>query len=687
MRGNRGLAAEKRKDALRCSLLPNIISLLGPCVNPLHVCVTMTSNQAVSDGMALPVFRYRGLGEGEIRLLILHPGTGTDGISCIIREASLHDPPYYEALSYCWGDANQKAPILCNQCPVRITKSLHSALLALRHPAAPRIIWADAICINQEDTLERAAQVKIMKEIYAKATSAVIWLGGPVEVDNQDIWPIPDLLEAAEMNLKRSQLPIRGNVRNWMALKTDWMPNGDLDVKRWRTQIKGLLQLLERPWFLRVWVIQEIALASKAAVLCGSHSAPWDDFYRAISYAIDLGYVLSEATDVSSPVRYIQRTRSRIAAQQYQRPLELLAMFRLYFATDPRDKVFALYSLFDPSDLAKLVLQPNYNLKADRIYLDAAIDIINLDKSLDFLSFAGNCRDNCILPSWVPDWSFRDPSKAMLPRFRIGDLFGEQEYSASWKSATKDSHADFELSEDRRRITLSGCYFDRVVQTGSELNVTYKEILSGPDMGQLHSSQTYSFWSIFKEWEDICGVPDGRQYVTGEAAKDVYWKTLHAGTFPYGDEATTKAGFETWYKPIQAVASFEKYSHDKFERIRKSDSLAYKVAGSVTWLAKSHYKLMENGFAMEQVNPNRKWHRMLAEHRIMIRTEHGFVGLASSRVREGDHVVLLCGSKMPQVLREAPEEEAWKHVSDSYVHGIMNGECFEPAQCSKFLII
>ena len=269
------------------------------------------------------------------------------------------------------GDSKDRFPITCNGVRgLAVTENLHSALKRLQLPNQPRLIWADAICINQEDIDERGSQVRLMKDIYRRASSVVIWLGEAIEVDGKDLWPIPSLLEAAQKNLKRTELPIRHGTKDWVryVLRPDYTTSGDLDNKRWNRTIKSLILLLHRPWFLRTWIVQEVALASHALVMCGCHIANWDDFYRSVSYAIDLDYFSSTQPEMYSSLQNIEHVRRDLAQNHYSRPLDLLASFRIFLATDARDKVFGLYSLFSSSDLAILKLQPDYTIDLFKVY-------------------------------------------------------------------------------------------------------------------------------------------------------------------------------------------------------------------------------------------------------------------------------------------------------------------------------
>lgn len=129
-------------------------------------------------------FTYTPLPANSIRLVELMPASRRrDPLRCITKSTSL-DPARissYEALSYVWGEPTRKWPLTCNGMALPITKNCHEALVNLRRRFVPRVLWIDAICINQGDTDEaideRNSQVKIMGEIYFKAKQVLVWLG------------------------------------------------------------------------------------------------------------------------------------------------------------------------------------------------------------------------------------------------------------------------------------------------------------------------------------------------------------------------------------------------------------------------------------------------------------------------------------------------------------------------------
>ena len=141
---------------------------------------------ALSESSMMDEYLYESLLPGNdsqsmIRLIELLPGTGSEDIHCSMKAYPLSDCPDFEALSYCWGDAAIRTPIICNGRQLLVTLNLESALYYLRLHTEPRTLWVDAICINQGDTQERNGQVRIMRSIYQRAERTVIWLGEPTK--------------------------------------------------------------------------------------------------------------------------------------------------------------------------------------------------------------------------------------------------------------------------------------------------------------------------------------------------------------------------------------------------------------------------------------------------------------------------------------------------------------------------
>jgi hypothetical protein len=133
-------------------------------------------------------FRYQPLEQSdEIRVLDLMPGVGNSEVECKIRHAQLSDNPDYEAVSYCWGDANDICHIHSDDCEIQVTRNLYNFLLCYRYTDRTRTVSADAICIDQTNLAERSSQVRLMGEIYSKAKVVLAWLGTAREESNAAI--------------------------------------------------------------------------------------------------------------------------------------------------------------------------------------------------------------------------------------------------------------------------------------------------------------------------------------------------------------------------------------------------------------------------------------------------------------------------------------------------------------------
>lgn len=151
---------------------------------------------------------------GQIRLLTLQPGTGD--IHFTLTTANLHEEPEYEVISYCWGDPSNPKSVYCDGKSIQVTNSLYTAFQRFRKPDKPRTLWADAVCINQKDGVEKGQQVNLMSAIYSQPQTVLIWLGddmagldGLEESMQGAMDLLPPETEDQELLLQTSQTMIR----------------------------------------------------------------------------------------------------------------------------------------------------------------------------------------------------------------------------------------------------------------------------------------------------------------------------------------------------------------------------------------------------------------------------------------------------------------------------------------------
>lgn len=182
---------------------------------------------------ASTVFKYEQLDRAIdcIRLLVLLPGTKDDDIACELIHRTFASKPKFEALSYTWGEASNLKSIHLNNSPFGIRETLYHALFNLRSKTEKRFIWADAICIDQNNVEERSNQVRLMPFIYSRAQAVVVWLGIPV----------PTFYNDSRTQFRREYLET----------------------------------ICNHPYWRRVWIIQEVSLARDIVIGFSGATFSW----------------------------------------------------------------------------------------------------------------------------------------------------------------------------------------------------------------------------------------------------------------------------------------------------------------------------------------------------------------------------------------------------------------------------
>ena len=210
-------------------------------------------------------------GQRQIRLLKLLPGQSEDKIKCQLHTAWLAHKPCYECISYSWGTLPPEITIECNRVDFKVRPSLYSALCSLRYESEPRILWTDAICINQSDNAEKSDQVSLMTSIYEEAKSVIAWIGEETTDSRLAIETIHKLCNAE---------PKPGiGVFNTRQMKELGIP------PTFSFAYPALLTMLEEQYFSRSWVVQEIGVSKDAVVYWGKHSVKWKDLVHGLEVA------------------------------------------------------------------------------------------------------------------------------------------------------------------------------------------------------------------------------------------------------------------------------------------------------------------------------------------------------------------------------------------------------------------
>jgi hypothetical protein len=242
----------------------------------------------------------------SIRLVrILNQDTSA-GPCISLTAVDLSTNPSYNALSYTWSSPSaeatqrgvtgeQKHPVKCDGREILVTKNLFDFLVRAQttfHFLLKEHIWIDALCINQEDVDERNTQVAMMGTIYESAMQVVVWLGEEEESTHLAVEMMSVMGKASLPSMEEMQVV---HIKDDPAMVQLLGPLGNLS-QHW----DALIIFMERNWFTRIWIIQEVALAASLEIICGRELLALDHLKAAAGFLLHLklwlvagrGYVL-----------------------------------------------------------------------------------------------------------------------------------------------------------------------------------------------------------------------------------------------------------------------------------------------------------------------------------------------------------------------------------------------------------
>ena len=575
----------------------------------------------------LPVNGYTELDckQHQIRLLTLQAGLSNAPLRGDLETVSLGTEsecrPRYQALSYVWGDGELVAHITINGRSMRITQNLEEALRALRDASCPITLWADQLCVNQDNYGERTHQVKLMKDIYKSAIEVLIWLGNS---DNESRIAFKFISE---------------HVKIW------WWGNQLYMEERRKEYADGfhaLCQLLKRPWFKRVWTLQEFALCSTLdgpLMICGEDRLGWGSFYSLGHLDSDFRKCYLKETHSSPLSKYFQNSQyywSIISTMQSIRVNRTFG-YHLYYllratahheASDPRDRIYALLACANKEYQQRIT--PDYSNTYIEVYIEATKCIIEIDKSLNILGFPAPEEKSKNLPSWVPDFSAslsRDsipllPQDLVMPQSK--EIMPPNIWMQYW--ASRRQSPVFSFSEDRKCLSVKGMRFDIV----------------GEVVGPFSTPESY--------------LQRARK-----CTKRAMRKRLPRGHL---------------HKALRRRSSlWRAFIADKDENGQVPAPLAYE--GMIkTMLRKSRLstssRAIDASSESDYLIPTQRSLNAAIKDRRFFTTKKGFVGIGPDKIQKGDLVAVLFGADTPLILR--PDGISFKLVGAAYVHGIMRGE-------------
>ena len=629
-----------------------------------------------------PARKYPPLRDGMIRLLQIRPGHTMSTIECNLLSVDLHHAGDYAALSYTWGQIAPSIPTLVNGSITLISENLYLALLHLRK-REDTTLWVDAICINQDDLAERATQVGHMKDIYENASIVFIWLGENNKLSErafEELYGLSLLLTPDEHG--NSVVPGREFDRNTM----------EQDPQKWA----AISDILYRPWFRRMWIIQEALSAQHAVMMCGSDTLDLVSFLTVIFSMLKAGVL--QLIMSHHPNRHkLSKRPIQVALKQleffvkakfekigYIMPhrvnpplLSYLAETRWAEATDPRDKIYGILSLAGDScslgywhaegrgSPKRIPFKPDYNLSKAEVFINTTKAILCTTNSLKVLRFVKHKSIKTSgLPSWVPDWSSEEPHTVpeylpLGPLHTDEDTNKEQYWNSNWRissSGSKKCPAHYEITQhcqpsfslgDGNTLTVTGFHFDTITAVSQHTYPQDETIYSvdplnkdSPehtkelhDLIQRHLESTYRWIKECMHHAAQC-VP----YPTGQSAWSSLWRTLNGDVTQ--DNETIPEGCEILLENIRKAQTIF--------TIMKDHDMSYQ-SGTLNSLseiaAEAAYSNMPYILSQLPTMTTEFFSWRFAA------TRNKYMGLVPNEGRVGDIICVIYGCEMPFILR------------------------------------
>jgi len=579
-------------------------------------------------------FEYQPLAEGEIRLIRF---LDADDLRCELKHFHLdHAPPYW-ALSYTWGTETATNDLFLNDRTLAIRQNLSLALARIGKRVKDEHIylWVDAICINQEDVSERDTQVLRMRSIYADASLVAIWLGE--HLDRSEL-AIESIVRFS--NRRRFPQSPEGGNHKYVDLRLALeIGIGTLTAQEIQHAVSKLFQ---RPWFDRLWIIQESTASNCKIFFVGNDTLRWEDLI-AWGWVSDVTALYTGHYQRFDRLHQISKDRQLGSTENI---FSLCRRFRMRHCTDPRDRIYSLAGI--ASDLEGVNYAAKYSLSVQDVYID---DFVRLQlrispkhSQIDFLGCVirvpavrlshsklfGDVYDT--LPSWVPDWRLRldvfpllKPPLSSAPRGTSFEREGkEQEYHERFYSASKDTIFQCHIA-NVLQLHVRGFTVDWVLQLSPTMERAYIPIeQDGPA----------------EDWALSNG---DEMYNAAETKEQAFFRTITA---------------DIWYGR-SAIKRPHSYERREIEATENQQELFQNRRSQET----SH-------FSMVAVTYGRKF----------MWTKEGRMGLAPAAADINDKICVFFGGQVLYIIREV-EEGKHEFMGECYVHGLMDGEALHPDGC------
>lgn len=565
--------------------------------------------------------------------MVLLPGGPKKPIRCKLSTVPVRDAPCYEAISYVWGE--RRGAILCDGKRLEVPLNLAHALIRFRHKTESCLLWADAVCINQNNITERGHQVQMMGDVFRKAERVLVWLGRDGEPSAKKMFdivnacfPLPPPHEL-RARIRQSMLQDRELTQHWN-------------------------RFFSNDWFERMWIVQEIGLASEATLYCGEASVEWEILARVLqSFMVHLYDIILEHNLFScKSVTYLwaQDFQGNRFTSKSTTICEVFTRNRLQKCSNDRDRIYALLghhvfknNLSNPT--SPFYLSVDYAVPSAELCTEACQKVIASSKSRPLSILALVQHD----PTTIKDFSINSwvPSLNRTPISRMIDFEGYPSYTAHGQQSIQPAFRDHTL-------VVRGISFDTVAWASDLFaeDCIPQDPSNAVEMQNPHPLQ--QTWYYFEEHRR-------------EFNNDILEAICYSFT----------AGACEW-RPLLTLNSKNMLGNETFKEGLIADLAAYlyemgvdigEMLGLVSFGIPSRFASIE----------------ALHGRRVFV-TSRGWVGIGPEVTSVGNEVCILFGCPNPMVVWELPSagEKLVRLCGECYVYGIMHGEAVEAMEAGEF---
>ncbi|KAK4221491.1 heterokaryon incompatibility protein-domain-containing protein [Podospora fimiseda] len=621
----------------------------------------------------------------QIRLLSIH--SSSLEISCRLHIVTLSPSLEFTALSYVWGPPEATETILVNNRPVSVRSNLANALRNVtyhwkkRFPNRPTEefrLWADVICINQEDVPERNFQVKLMRELYASAELVISWLGNSGRVN---MFSAMEALGAISRETKGIYLSAdQGPKWEWMKGYPCLTDRGGVDGLL-NAHWQAIQDFFEVDYFKRAWIFQELVLGREIVFMYGRDSIGWDVVADAARWLVLTGQAIRKkgwngypkddhnfdplvvaalASGAGSwwKVDAVAEMRVTMASDDKDGDVrwDLFPKYRYLAATNPRDHIYALLGVARGDNLVV-----DYDADIVSVYLDYVNAWVQDTGRVEVLCYSGigmvkNVRETGA-PSWMPNYPYENDREAALFRNLTDAFLGYNADKGVFDANSTISHI--------RGISL------------------FVTAVVGPAIRKVHERSSTEMWDIASDF-----MRRNTTYITGIHPLKAFFQAV------IGDETRTGRDLVAFVwemiklmqppdqglgymihsgKKFRALAGGCRGGEniiDCFERVLAADSdskARSEIRAFVGMKTREQYNPFDSAagdFAMAYTVYTR-----LCFSRHVCETKDGYIGIAPFGTLPGDRVAVVKGCNTPVVIRllrgntQFLKDCSWKHAA------------------------